>query len=149
MTTPCTQQSAIRELHTLVEGTNSAVVRLCESNGQVAVEIKNLAQKINDSLLDAREHSVKIIHLEEDREVLFARMRRMEDINCPKLTAATDANTLRLDDMRLVLTPLPNKIDALEAFRDKLLGGAKLIMGVPIICAVISATAAVVMLVKN
>ncbi len=71
MTQPCTQEGAIDDIKGLMK--------------DLTVEMKDFVKEMKEISLEDREHRVKIEQIEKDNNILFKRVRRLEDEVIPPI----------------------------------------------------------------
>ena len=136
MTIPCTQEGPINEIRSDLQNINSNVDRLCSSNAELIIEMKDMTKTLVAHMVDNKEHHVKIEVLEKGADLVFARVRRLEDELCPAMS-----DSLRqLESEVEALPALRGKLETLENWNNKMKG---VILVVPVTCTVLSTAAAV------
>ena len=110
---PCTQEETIREIKTSIT--------------DLVTELRGVMHEMRSTLVEDREHRTRIQHLEKSQDVVFKRLRQIED----ERMASTD-----------------RAIAHLKEWQDRIHGGLKVIIGIPVVCSIISAVAALISLAR-
>ena len=132
----CSQDGPIGEIKMLTASTQQSVNALVEMQKSLQSDMKALAERITTSLVDAREHAIKIESLRGDVGRLYDRMREFENEKIPNLMHQLEQVVVTLkkyEDVKVI-----DRVDNLESYKDKVSGGIKLAMAFPVLTGILT-----------
>jgi hypothetical protein len=110
---PCTQEETIKEIKTSIS--------------DLVTELRGVMNEMRATLVEDREHRTRIQHLEKSQDVVFKRLRQIEDER---------------------MTSTDRAVAQLKEWQDRIQGGLKVIVAIPVVCSIISAVAALISLTR-
>ncbi len=142
MTLPCESKDDINDLKKAVSamGNNgnkleNALIRMADAHEKQAAEIREMTQTITAHMMDNREFRISLERSKEERDILFKEVRSLAvaDTHLTALHHNQELKIVKLDancqDRWDVLSPLPKRLENVEKFHNRLIGGFVIIPG--------------------
>ncbi len=124
MGAPCTQEGAIEDIKGLV--------------GALTKEMRSFVNEMRDIAIEDREHRIKIQQVEKETDLLFTRLRRLEDDVIPSINSLVTTLDKWQSTADGLLTAAYNKASSVEKWKNKVDGGFKVVLIIPSILSAVS-----------
>lgn len=142
MTLPCESKEDIEEMKKAISAINNsgnkledALIRMAQAHEKQAAEIREMTQTVTAHMMDNREFRLSLDRAREERDVLFTRVRELEEGDI-QLTAITHNHELKIQHIQDtwlerwdIIKPVPEKIVSLQKFQNRMTGGMILVPG--------------------
>ena len=159
MTVPCESKDDIIEMQKAIAaiGNNGhslegAIVRMVQAQERQTLEMREMTSTITAHMVDNREFRLNLERGKEERDLLFKKVRKLDDDD-HHLTALVHNQDLKVSDLKsscevrwLAIEPLPKRLENIEKFQNRLVGGLFII---PSICTVISLFLAIMVFMRT
>jgi uncharacterized coiled-coil protein SlyX len=89
MPTPCEQEKSITEIRGLVGEVQRSQLITNENLARMTDKLEDIFNELRGILVEDREHRTRIEHIEKANDILFGRMRKLEDETIPSLFKIT------------------------------------------------------------
>lgn len=93
----CKQEEVISAISGDLTGVSKDIKILCASNAEMVLAMKEMTSTLTTHMLENKEHTVKIEYLAKNEEILFNRLRRLEDTKVPTLEKAVAEGQAKIE----------------------------------------------------
>ena len=157
MTIPCEQKEEIAELVKLVrnlkdanESTNISInslqlghnelsrniARMCTANEELAIEVRSITRAIAENLADTREFRINLEKAKEERDIMFKRVRKIEDVDLPHIEAICHNHSIDLATIKEII----KDVELIDGIDRRLIASEHVILVIKVIGAALAAS---------